>query len=58
MDFVSDQNVQWEKIQDIDLDGSMQPECLELHVDKSITGEAVAGALDRTKQTIGLPGRR
>jgi len=30
-------------------------ECLALHVDKSITGEAVAGVLDGLKESCGLP---
>lgn len=57
MDFVSDQLYNGKRFRTLTLIDLCSRECLALHVDKKITGEAVAAALDQVRQTRGLPGR-
>jgi putative transposase len=57
MDFVSDQLYNGKRFRTLTLIDLCSRECLALHVDKKITGEEVAAALDQMRQTRGLPGR-
>ena len=57
MDFVSDQLYNGKRFRTLTLIDLCSRECLALHADKSITGEAVAEVLDNLKQTRGLPKR-
>ena len=57
MDFVSDQFYNGKRFRTLTLIDLYSRECLALHVDKSITGEAVANILDQVRQTKGLPQR-
>jgi putative transposase len=57
MDFVSDQFYNGKRFRTLTLLDLYSRECLALHVDKSITGEAVANVLDQVIQTKGLPQR-
>jgi putative transposase len=57
MDFVSDQLYNGKRFRTLTLIDLYSRECLALHVDKSITGEAVANVLDQVRQTKGLPQR-
>ena len=57
MDFVSDQLYNGKRFRALTLLDMFSRECLDIHVDKSITGEAVAGVLDRLKARRGLPKR-
>ena len=57
MDFVSDQFYHGKRFRTLTLIDLYSRECLALHVDKSITGEAVANILDQVGQGKGLPQR-
>jgi len=57
MDLVSDQLYNGKRFRTLTLIDLCSRECLALHADKSIIGEAVAGVLDSLKQTRGLPQR-
>ena len=57
MDFVSDQLYNGKRFRTLTLIDMCSRECLALHVDKNITGEAVATVLDQVRQTRNLPQR-
>lgn len=57
MDFVSDQMYNGRRFRMLALIDLYSRECLALHTDKSITGEAVSVVLDKVKQARGLPQR-
>ena len=57
MDFVSDQLYNGKRFRTLTLIDLFSRECLALHTDKRITGEAVANVLDGLKYTRGLPKR-
>ena len=57
MDFVSDQFYNGKRFRTLTLIDLCSRECLALHVDKNITGEAVANALDQVRLTRNLPQR-
>ncbi len=57
MDFVSDQLYNGKRIRTLTVLDMYSRECLNIFVDKSIKGEAVASVLDLLKETRGLPKR-
>jgi len=57
MDFVSDQFYNGKRFRTLTLIDLYSRECLALHVDKSITGEAVANVLDQIIRIKGSPQR-
>jgi len=57
MDFVSDQFYNGKRFRTLTLIDLCSRECLALHVDRNITGESVANALDQVRLTRGLPQR-
>ena len=57
MDFVSDQLYNGKRFRTLTLLDMFSRECLDIYADKGITGETVAGVLDRLKASRGLPKR-